>query len=389
MRKFVVPIISTSCASAQDPMLATAPSLPMASLDQTMGEFNVVWETFHPDQIAPGSDARVLCTWGWSDTHDRFLGDFMKNTEGLTDENGDPWTVLIIMNIFAEHSQSVTQFIERFGMDRVFTTKADAGGNTCDFVFNDGKSGSVFNVNKMLPLLPEPPKEFLYLFTSSNCAMQDEEGFRYTPECNMMNVQYSDSNLMRGGGRCHGDVCISKQTKEHLLDPVEPLWRCDQYKEDFFNASLAETAEFGQDYFIYRNFFRDYAPQGRNGKGVYVDIGAHMPFEYSNTAFFEKCLGWDGVCVEPNPDAIPFFSSYRNCRFLNNCIFNQSAEDHWFSRSQSEYDSGIGFKADCITLNELLHSQNLGRPEVVDFLTIDVELKKTTRSNAPIVLFFV
>jgi FkbM family methyltransferase len=40
---------------------------------------------------------------------------------------------------------------------------------------------------------------------------------------------------------------------------------------------------------------------GRKLQGYYLDIGAHDGVACSNTFFFE-CLGWTGICVEPNPD---------------------------------------------------------------------------------------
>ena len=39
-----------------------------------------------------------------------------------------------------------------------------------------------------------------------------------------------------------------------------------------------------------------------NGKrGVYVDSGANSAVSLSNTYFYDKCLGWEGLCVEPLP----------------------------------------------------------------------------------------
>lgn len=31
---------------------------------------------------------------------------------------------------------------------------------------------------------------------------------------------------------------------------------------------------------------------------MYVDVGAHHPLDISNTAFFDLCLGWKGLCIE-------------------------------------------------------------------------------------------
>lgn len=44
--------------------------------------------------------------------------------------------------------------------------------------------------------------------------------------------------------------------------------------------------------------------------GFFVDVGAHHPCRFSNTYYFYK-LGWSGINIEPNPDAISAFRSIR------------------------------------------------------------------------------
>ena len=56
-------------------------------------------------------------------------------------------------------------------------------------------------------------------------------------------------------------------------------------------------SQVGQDRFLLENFFR-----GRRG-GVFLDIGAYDGETLSNTLFFEKTMGWTGLCVEPLPSA--------------------------------------------------------------------------------------
>lgn len=45
--------------------------------------------------------------------------------------------------------------------------------------------------------------------------------------------------------------------------------------------------------------------------GFYVDVGAHHPHRFSNTYKFYK-KGWNGLNIEPNPDAHSLFSKHRN-----------------------------------------------------------------------------
>ncbi len=57
-------------------------------------------------------------------------------------------------------------------------------------------------------------------------------------------------------------------------------------------------SEHGQDEFVYQNFFK------YKDTGFFIDIGAYDGVDGSNTLFFERSLGWDGVCFEPSD--IPF-----------------------------------------------------------------------------------
>ena len=56
-------------------------------------------------------------------------------------------------------------------------------------------------------------------------------------------------------------------------------------------------SQVGQDRFLLENFFR-----GRRN-GVFVDIGAYDGETFSNSLFFERTMGWTGLCVEPLPSA--------------------------------------------------------------------------------------
>lgn len=70
-------------------------------------------------------------------------------------------------------------------------------------------------------------------------------------------------------------------------------------------------AQFGQDLILYHNFFAHLTRPGFYldlGTQAYLtcicmtaSIGSNDAAELSNSLFFDKCLGWQGVCVEPNP----------------------------------------------------------------------------------------
>jgi FkbM family methyltransferase len=81
-------------------------------------------------------------------------------------------------------------------------------------------------------------------------------------------------------------------------------------------------SQVGQDRFLFENFFRG----KRNG--VFVDIGAYDGVKFSNSLFFERALGWSGLCIEPLPSAFAKLSAARCARCLQLCVsdFEGSAE---------------------------------------------------------------
>lgn len=61
---------------------------------------------------------------------------------------------------------------------------------------------------------------------------------------------------------------------------------CQHYSQD------------GESEYVYETFFQRPEPK-RNG--VFLEIGGLDGVMFSNTLFFENCLGWSGVLIEANP----------------------------------------------------------------------------------------
>lgn len=97
----------------------------------------------------------------------------------------------------------------------------------------------------------------------------------------------------------------------------------------------------GQDEFVYRNFFK-----GKKN-GTFVDIGAHNGITISNTYFFEKCMNWNGICVEPNSDVFTKLQKNRKCTLVNGCITNWTGPGVYLKiTGPSEMLSGLVNKFD-------------------------------------------
>mmetsp|Transcript_33749 Transcript_33749/g.52544 ORF Transcript_33749/g.52544 Transcript_33749/m.52544 type:complete len:182 (-) Transcript_33749:305-850(-) len=64
-------------------------------------------------------------------------------------------------------------------------------------------------------------------------------------------------------------------------------------------ASHVFFSQNGQDQWIYENILK----RSTNGRGVFLEAGAVDGVTNSNTLFFERSLGWNGVCIEPSPES--------------------------------------------------------------------------------------
>ena len=76
-------------------------------------------------------------------------------------------------------------------------------------------------------------------------------------------------------------------------------------------------------------------------KGRYIDIGAHDGVSLSNTKIFEE-IGWDGVCIEPNPDVFKLLMKNRRSINLNVAISDKNGTADFIKiNGKSEMLSGI------------------------------------------------
>jgi FkbM family methyltransferase len=142
-------------------------------------------------------------------------------------------------------------------------------------------------------------------------------------------------------------------------------------------------AQEGED-MIMNRFFEHKA------KGVYVDVGAHHPFRFSNTAFFYR-KGWTGINIDPLPSAAPLFKKYRKRdvniqkgvsleeKQLTYYSFNEPAYNTFSEEKANEYINANlvlpdvqKIKIDTVPLRKIL-DEHIPARTTIDFLTIDTE----------------
>ncbi|MCQ2973205.1 MAG: FkbM family methyltransferase [Bacteroidales bacterium] len=128
----------------------------------------------------------------------------------------------------------------------------------------------------------------------------------------------------------------------------------------------------------------------KNYKGFFIDVGAHHPFRFSNTAFFYN-QGWKGINIEPTPNLFKRFKKHRkrdinlnygigNGDTLTFYIFNEGALNTFDQNLAKERDGSKNGKYKIInkvsiqtqTLENILDNY-LPKNQIIDFLTIDVE----------------
>lgn len=73
-------------------------------------------------------------------------------------------------------------------------------------------------------------------------------------------------------------------------------------------------SQHGQDKYVHETFFQD------KDDGIFVEIGAYDGITISNTYFFEKQLGWEGICIEPHPDSFQALKANCNCICIKGAI---------------------------------------------------------------------
>jgi FkbM family methyltransferase len=142
-------------------------------------------------------------------------------------------------------------------------------------------------------------------------------------------------------------------------------------------------SQYGEDVFLHK-FFR-----GKKN-GFYIDVGAHHPFQLSNTAYL-WISGWNGVNVDASEKAIQLFSRVRphdlNIRAAvvsTDYAINSSEIEFYSSReidnsatcdAQLARERGyeISVKVPCRSLSGIVSEASKISNGIFDYLNIDIE----------------
>lgn len=165
-----------------------------------------------------------------------------------------------------------------------------------------------------------------------------------------------------------------KKYVRYLLDRFLPMFW-------YMNTSYSQD---GED-IVLKNFFEDI----KKTKGFYVDVGAHHPYRFSNTALFYK-NGWNGINIEPTPSLFKKFTRLRKRDInLNIGISNTQDSLNFYEFNEGAYNTFDASKVDSILAKSpkytLVNTQKIDllplsdifskyiHNREIDFMSIDVE----------------
>jgi hypothetical protein len=93
--------------------------------------------------------------------------------------------------------------------------------------------------------------------------------------------------------------------------------RCARWLDP--NTLLARrrfTSRLGDDWWTYANLFR----QRGSTPGIYVEVGAGDYLKGSSSFVLDRCLGWSGLCVEPDSNHWAGLQRFRTCELAPVCV---------------------------------------------------------------------
>lgn len=202
-------------------------------------------------------------------------------------------------------------------------------------------------------------------------------------------VAHHGGNLARthehekaAGNDAPGAGAAPQDTSSTSVNPaMEPGHEiAPEFKAQCAAIMEGKTASFGQayqDWWLYHNVFKHGTPSKHR---TYLDLGANHPFHISNSLFFEKCLGWQGICVEPNPFYAPMFLK-RTCTHVKSCLWN-TTKVLKFDISGGEFGGIVdplinnhakrkaAQRFQCRPLEAILHEQHIS---AAGFASLDIE----------------
>ena len=168
---------------------------------------------------------------------------------------------------------------------------------------------------------------------------------------------------------CIRDYMLHDPEYDNIIAKIEPEYR--NMCRDILAGKPRSFAQGWQDWVVYHNYFKHY----KWGSGIYVDIGTNDPLVISNTVFFDKCLGWKGLCIEPQQQYHSGIRKNRGCTLVPSCVLGDETTVSFQGIGggagiQPILQTGNESNMQCRSIVSVLQHHGIDK---VDFLNIDIE----------------
>eukprot|EP01065_Artemidia_motanka_P043813 TRINITY_DN6135_c0_g1_i1.p1 TRINITY_DN6135_c0_g1~~TRINITY_DN6135_c0_g1_i1.p1 ORF type:complete len:357 (+),score=23.44 TRINITY_DN6135_c0_g1_i1:75-1073(+) len=165
------------------------------------------------------------------------------------------------------------------------------------------------------------------------------------------------AKMLRVGAAIALSFELAASITEETAEPEPPL------------VLPAKCGSFTGQFFQDRVLLDVLAVGGKGGwpsQGFYVDLAANHHYLGSNTYVLDRCYGWKGICVEPNPLYHHGIRTERLCELVPTCMMDHVA---WMNFSFQGPVGKVGAGSQslrCTTLSRVL-------PRHVDYMSLDIE----------------
>ena len=173
-------------------------------------------------------------------------------------------------------------------------------------------------------------------------------------------------------------LAIATVVNRNLLASVINNMNPDDLRKTLFLPKSNFSSQNNQDIFaLFVNNFK---------KGFFIEIGANDGFTYSNTIYLEENYNWNGILIEANPKYLNSLNKRKNSLVINQAVYKDAGTIEFIDAGlyggiqssidplHSKYTTNSNIiKVECNTLIEIISKHKKNIPDVIDFISIDVE----------------
>jgi FkbM family methyltransferase len=155
----------------------------------------------------------------------------------------------------------------------------------------------------------------------------------------------------------------TERCKAYLRSPAQ--YNFDRLNRSSFINWEWEFSQYGQDWILFVNWLHT-----RGRTGFYVESGANSALRVSNTAFYDLCMGWRGLCVEPTTQYHQELRELRTCHLEPVCLSYREETINMEGENPTRDAVENSNPVKCERIDTLLRKYNVSH---VDLWSLDIE----------------